>query len=370
MAQLYSGKVGKVFGLFKVAIVPIVVIGSLSTAAWSKDFDIGGPRAVDVATMNLYVGAEIRSLATVSPTELPFEVARIHAEIITSNFSARAKAIAQQIVARAPDVVGLQEVSLIRRQSPGDLIVHGTTPATNVELDYLTILLDALKQYGGHYAVVLQVQDADVELPMFVNPLFDDVRLTDRDVILMRTDLPPGQLRTSNPLSRNFTARLSLSGVDLPRGWCSIDVQMRGRSFRFMNTHIEDFVPVPAVQAAQTDELLAIAAGSPLPVVLVGDFNADAYGHYSPAIYPKLINQGHFTDAWSVARPDALGLTWGHDELLSDPTVSLLYRLDFILYRGGLFDAVDADVVDLLIGPPPPLWPSDHGFVFATIAIK
>jgi endonuclease/exonuclease/phosphatase family metal-dependent hydrolase len=371
MGQLHSGKLGKLGVLFKAAVVAIVAIGSLSTAAWSKDLGIGGPREVDVATMNLYVGAEVRTLATVGPAELPFEVARIHAGIIASNFPERAKAIAQQIVARSPDVVGLQEVSLIRRQSPGDLIFGGMTPATNVEFDYLAILLGELEHYGGHYAVVSQVQDADVELPMFVNPaLIDDVRLTDRDVILMRTDLPPGQLRTSNPLSGNFTARLSVSGVDFPRGWCSVDVQMRGRSFRFMDTHIEDFVPVPAVQSAQTDELLAIAAGSPLPVILVGDFNADAYGHYSPAIYPKLLNEGHFTDAWSVARPDALGLTWGHDELLADPTIPFLYRLDFILYRGGAFDAVDADVVDILIGPPPPLWPSDHGFVFATIAIK
>jgi endonuclease/exonuclease/phosphatase family metal-dependent hydrolase len=359
------------FALYNAAIVAIAVIASLSTAAWSKDFDIGGPREVDVATMNLYVGAEIRTLATVNPADLPFEVARIHAQVVASNFPARAKALAQQIVARGPDVVGLQEVSLIRRQSPGDLIFGGTTPATNVEFDYLAILLDALQQYGGHYAVVSQVRDADVEVPMFAGPAtIDDLRFTDRDVILMRTDLPPGQFRTSNPLGANYMARLSAAGVDIPRGWCSIDVEMRGRSFRFINTHIEDFVPVPQVQAAQVNELLGVAAVSPLPVVLVGDFNADAYGHYSPAIYPMLINQGDFTDAWSVARPEELGLTWGHDELLSNPTVPFLYRLDFILYRGRAFDAVDADVVDLLIGPPPPLWPSDHAFVFATIAIK
>jgi endonuclease/exonuclease/phosphatase family metal-dependent hydrolase len=373
MRKLHPRTIGfcKPFDLSKTAVFAIAFIVSLSTATWSKDLDIGGPRSVDVATMNLYVGAEIRTLATVNPAELPIEVARIHAQVVASNFRARAKAIAQQIVARGPDVVGLQEVSLIRRQSPGDLVIGGTTLPTNVEFDYLAILLDELEQAGGHYGVVSQVQDADVELPMLAGPsTIDDLRFTDHDVILMRTDLPPGQLRASNPLGANFTARLSVSGIDIPRGWCSIDVQMRGRSFRFVDTHIEDFVPFPQVQAAQTDELLSITANSPLPVVLVGDFNADAYGNYSPAIYPKLIGQGSFRDAWSVARPDELGLTWGHDELLSNPTVPFLYRLDLILYRGKSFDAVDADVSDPLIGPPPPLWPSDHGFVFATIAIK
>ena len=156
--------------------------------------------------------------------------------------------------------MALQEVSLIRRQSPGDLIPGGTVPATVVELDYLSILLDALERHGGHYAVASKIEDTDVEVPLFTGTSFDDVRLTDRDVILVRTDLPPGQLRISNPQSANFHVALPLPiGVSALRGWCSIDVQTRGRSFRFINTHLEDHLPLgaPNIQLAQASELLA-----------------------------------------------------------------------------------------------------------------
>jgi endonuclease/exonuclease/phosphatase family metal-dependent hydrolase len=106
-----------------------------------------------------------------------------------------------------------------------------------------------------------------------------------------------------------------------------------------------------------------------MPVILVGDFNADANGNYSPHIHPLLTAPGGFIDAWSIARPGDFGLTWGHDELLSDPAVPFLYRLDFILYRGSQFRAIRAETVDPLIDSTPPLWFSDHAGLFATLAI-
>src|SRR5262249_23497410 len=152
----------------------------------------------------------------------------------------------------------------------------GTTPATEPDLDYLDILMKALKQYGGHYAIAAQIQDVDVEVPFLTESFtFDDLRLTDRDVILARTDLPPGQFRAFNPLAGNFQARLPLPiGVSVLRGWCSIDAQVRGRQFRVINTHLEDRLPVP-IQFAQALELLDVSAQTSLPIILAGDFNSD-----------------------------------------------------------------------------------------------
>ena len=382
MASLHGRKSSshKRFTAGYAVIVMIAILYSLSAAGWSQGRDNGGKRAIHVATVNLYVGADFSPLFALNPLDPNYAVqflngvATIYGRILQSNFPKRAEALAVEIVARGPDLVALQEVTLIRRQSPGDAIIHGTIPATDVELDYLTILLDALQRQGGHYAVVSQVQDIDVEVPLATSPLtFDDVRLTDRDVILMRTDLPPGHLRTSNPQGANFAAALPLPiGVSVPRGWCSVDVQVRGRSFRFINTHLEDQLPppLPDLQFSQTLELLERSANSALAVILAGDFNSDAYGQYGPATYSLLTNQGRFTDAWSVAGGRALGLTWGHDPFLSDPANPFVYRLDLILFRGGGFDATDAAVVDPVLGTSPPLWFSDHAGVFATLAIK
>ena len=93
------------------------------TPAWSQK--PGGKRGVDVATVNLYVGADFAPITTLNPADpdyfvkLVTSVATIHAYVVASNFPERAAALAQEIVARSPDIVALQEVSLIRRQSPG-----------------------------------------------------------------------------------------------------------------------------------------------------------------------------------------------------------------------------------------------------------
>ena len=143
---------GKRFTVFTTTIVLIAIVFGLNTAAWAQGRDIGGKRDIDVATFNLYVGADFIPLLTLDPSDPQYfnkliaGVAAIHGQILQSNFPVRAEALAEQIVRRNPDLVALQEVSLIRRQSPGDLIVGGTTLATDVELDYLAILLDALEQ--------------------------------------------------------------------------------------------------------------------------------------------------------------------------------------------------------------------------------
>jgi len=358
----------------------LAIVCCLVNVAWSQVSGVGGKRAIDVASLNLYVGADLTPVTALDPSDpnygqkLLAGVATVYGHLIASNFPKRADALAQQIVERSPDLVGLQEVTLLRRQSPGDSLIGGTTPATHVELDYLEILLAALARHGGHYALAALVQDADVEAPLVTGPnSFDDLRLTDRDAILVRTDLPPGQLRISNPQGANYLARIPLpSGITVTRGWTSVDVFVRGRSFRFINTHVEDILPpsFPDIQRFQTLELLGGPANTKLPVILVGDFNADANGNYSPEIYPLLINQGGFTDAWSVVHPGDPGLTWGHDDLLSDPSVHFVFRIDFVLYRDSQFQATDAEILDPLIGAAPPLWFSDHAGLFATLAIN
>jgi len=237
-------------------------------------------------------------------------------------------------------------------------------------LDYLTTLLAAIERHGGHYEVVSQINETDVEVPMLTPGGFVDLRLTDRDVILARTDLPPGHLRTSNPKGGNFEVGIPLLiGIKVLRGWCSIDVETRGRTFRLINTHLEDALPFPIIQYLQAGELLQGPAETTLPVILTGDFNSDAYGNYGPDTYSLLTNEGAFVDLWTVAGGNSLGLTWGHDAFLSNVTVPFSLRLDLILTRGSNLAATEGVVVDPFINPTPPLWFSDHAGVFGTIAI-
>jgi len=360
-----------------VLAIPLCLAG---TSAFAQRSGVGDKRDLDVMTVNLYVGADFSPLTTLNPADPDFlvnflnGVATIYGRIGAANFPVRAEALAQDIARRAPDVISLQEVTQIRRQSPGDAIVGGTIPATTVVADYLAILLDALQRQGAHYAVASMDQDLDVEVPLATGPgTFDDLRLTDRDVILVRTDLPPGYLRATNPRNGNYAARLPLPiGLNVLRGWCSIDVQVRGRTLRVIDTHLEDILPpqLPDIQAYQAAELLAGPANTSLPVILAGDFNSDAYHNYGPVVYTLLTTAGGFADAWRVARPGEAGLTWGHDQFLADPSVLFSIRIDYVLYRGSRLHASDADTIDRMIRATPPLWFSDHAAVLAKVAIE
>src|SRR5262245_7760991 len=101
-----------------VQVVAAIIIAVLfiPRPAWSED--VGGKRDIDVATVNLYVGADVSPITTLNPadpdfpTKLVVAVATVHARILASGFHQRAAALAQEIVARGPDVVALQEVSL------------------------------------------------------------------------------------------------------------------------------------------------------------------------------------------------------------------------------------------------------------------
>jgi endonuclease/exonuclease/phosphatase family metal-dependent hydrolase len=365
----------------------VAVALALLSALWAQaeperenprhHFTPPGAREITIFDQNLYVGAEFTPILTLDPTDPNYvrnllgSVAQVYQAIVASDFPRRAQALAREIVETQPDLVTLQEVSLIRTQVPGDLLLGGTTPATDVQLDYLAILLANLNRHGLHYVAVAIVTNLDMELPMpTANPaVFADVRLTDHDVILARADLPPGQLRVSNPRAGNFQTALPLPslGASIPRGWCAVDVTTRGRTFRVINAHPEENTAAP-IQAAQAQELLVGPAHTTLPVILAGDFNSDANGHDGTTTY-DLLRQS-FSDAWSVVHPRNPGLTWGHDPLLADPSVAFVWRLDLVLFRGSQFQAVDMWRMSPQFQATPPLWPSDHAGVLARLRIR
>jgi len=327
--------------------------------------DLGGPRGVTVMTRNLYFGfGEEDVLLAPDFDSLVVAVTDAWQSVQDTDFNERAEAIADEIAAGRPDLVGLQEAALYRIQSPGDIFAGGDTPATEVAYDFVEILRDALADRGLDYDVAVSQENLDIELPTLQG---DDVRLTDRDVILARADLPHGYLQLLGTDAAYFDTLLQfpVAGGEGPevtilRGWVSADVKVRGRAFRFVNTHLESDIAV--IQEAQAAELAAGLEDAPLPVILLGDFNSDAFGVGTDS-YEILLDAG-FTDAWTEVHPVAPGLTWGQSPDLLNPVSSLTERLDLILFRGP-FEAEDAYTTgdDPADRTPSGLWPSDHAGV-------
>ena len=330
-------------------------------------------RSLTVMTRNVYIGTDLGPVF--SAPNLPAllaATATAFLNIQATNFPARAEALADEIAAAQPDLVGLQEVEIIRT---GPFL--NPAPATTVVADYLELLLAALEARGLDYTPVAINVNVDAELP---TALLFDVRVTDHDVILVR-DRPGHALEISNVREENFATNLvvpTLGGpVALLRGWSAVDVKIRGQRFRLLNTHLEPLSA--AVQLAQANELLAGPADTALPLVLLGDFNSRADGTGTPT-YATILGAG-FTDAWSEAMPGASGFTCCHDANLRNPFPTLDERIDLVLFRGdregddadeggpddgGGFVARHAEVVgdepeDRLVASG--LWPSDHAGV-------
>jgi endonuclease/exonuclease/phosphatase family metal-dependent hydrolase len=334
-------------------------------------------------TRNLYLGADldpvVAAASTGDPLALIQAVSATWANVVATDFPERVDALADEIEESKPLLVGLQEVSLYRT-GPPDSFSSVPMPATHEEYDFLKILLQELNnEQGLHYAPVVVTQNYDVEFPGFTSPgVLRDIRLTDRDVILARTDLPVSELKLSNAQTANLATNVSLpiggtgQSVTISRGWGSVDAKVRGKTFRFINTHLEPESPsaaVNAIQVAQGNEILSGPADTELPVILAGDYNSRADGTGTQT-YDNLIG-AEFTDAWSTTHPGELGNTWGHDDDLRNMTVDLTQRLDLVLFRGGLC-AFDADLVGekLTDRTPSGLWPSDHAGIVATLGLQ
>jgi endonuclease/exonuclease/phosphatase family metal-dependent hydrolase len=355
------------------ALGVVILIMFVAPGAGCGDDD--EPLVVRTMTQNVYYGFDVGPLLSASnPEEIPVLAAQAFAQLVSTNFPERADAIADEIARKRPHLIGLQEVALIRVQSPGDSVAGGTVPAEAVYQDYLEILLAALAVRGLDYRVAGKVQNVDVELPMIVGtePLaFDDVRLTDFDVVLAR-----GDVEVSNVVAQNYQAKLPLAnlGVEVPRGYVALDARVGAGRIRFASTHLED-TPFAEIQRAQAQELAAALSGEAKPVVLVGDFNSPAPDGDTCAFFAS---QG-YADAWvgSPSKDPGDGLTWGHAPDLRNETVQLTQRLDLVLTRDPLPTAsrvrltclrtsIWGDELSERAGSG--LWPSDHAGVSAELA--
>lgn len=279
--------------LVLLALAALLTLGLLAGNAAAK----GKGHVVNTMTRNLYLGADLTpAIAAKNTNEFVKANGQILREVTANDFPVRARGLAQEILKKKPDLVGLQEVALWRTGPPSlePLLGSAGPTATAVRYDYLQELLDRLNQDKKRYRVAVVQQEFDFEAPADENGVPGDGpnglikdaeingRLTMRDVILVR--LGAGVV-TSHPRKGNFLNLLvvQLSGVEVRvlRGWTAIDAKVRGSGkFRFVNTHLEAFddsTQVPSIRALQAGELVAKGglATTSLPVILLGDLNSD-----------------------------------------------------------------------------------------------
>jgi endonuclease/exonuclease/phosphatase family metal-dependent hydrolase len=357
---------------------------------------------IELMTQNVYVGADIFRVlggAQCGPLQA---VAEIFETVRATNIAERAEAIADLVLHDKPHVIGLQEVALIRSQTPSDGAIVPNPDgsftflpnAQDVVYDYLEILLAALAARGLDYDVVVGATavNADVEFPMAgfdedcnLVSVPTDLRLTDRDVILVR-----GDLETANAMSGNFAATLPVQvplgpgqilSFELIRGFGVTDVTIGKRTYRVANTHLEvgnaddPASPVNTVQFFQTLELIGAVTGTALPLAVLGDFNSSPSPLDARPAYATMVGAGYL-DLWTVRQgPPNPGYTCCQEEALRNEDSALDQRIDLVFSRLP----ADAELLPIrseVVGDRPNektasgLWPSDHAGVATTLKFR
>ncbi len=104
--------------VYQIALL-IALVASASPV--HSDLPAVAPKAsITVMSRNLYIGASFNPLVGASTmNDISERVAMVYGTILSSQFPRRAEAIADEIVRKQPDLVGLQEAPLLVVHSPG-----------------------------------------------------------------------------------------------------------------------------------------------------------------------------------------------------------------------------------------------------------
>ena len=353
----------------RIALALLVVLVVAAPAAQAQ------PRKavnVKVMTRNIYLGGNIfHPIGEQDPVAFRRKTGELWAEVQKTDFvGTRARLLAREVKRTNPDLIGLQEVALWRR-GPDGVTDGAVTPATTVVYDFLTAYRRALKRLGLRYRLGVVQQEADLEAPI---DLGYDVRLTMRDVILVRTR---SDLRITKRSHANYDAEV---GVPTPagtltsrRGWTAVDGTLEGRRFRFVNTHLESALEQP--RNAQAAEL--VAPGGPLrvkgkPVIAVGDFNSDPNGMDSDPNAVNILKGFGLVDLWPRIMSGNPGYTSGllQSDLTDTTPAGFDHRIDLIFSRPALKGS-DGRIVGNRLSDRAAngLWPSDHAGVVLTLKL-
>jgi endonuclease/exonuclease/phosphatase family metal-dependent hydrolase len=292
-------------------------------------------------------------------------------------------------------------------------------------VDHLSETLAALDEKGQRYEVAATLNNLDITVDI---EGLGSVRVLDRDVILCREDVhctplignfkpdgsgglcgvpipnpasaafgPPELISTPSEDGCNYTAVVPVPSpifsdpIIIERGFLGVDATVRGKTFRFVNTHLEEAEPNPfdpgsaIFQSLQSVELagtLLAITPSDLPLIVVGDFNSSPEDEpieidSNIFIIPpyQIISDAGFADVWEanlLQSFDPKGFTCCQDDDLLNTTSRLDERIDIIFVRDTSFLPLAFVTGRVPIFPlsQPPNWASDHGGAFAKLIFK
>ena len=366
---------------------------------------------VKVMTRNLYLGSDVGVAMDLIPN-LSAAAQFMWDQVKKTDFNKRAPKLAAEVIAKKPDVVGLQEATIWFCKKN---VFSKRTEVFNFTKQFLAATKAqgteyVLAQKNGKTALNTGYSIAAVPFVTMVNdpetfqPLFGQDKAACgfeiADALAIRADLADKVLKVGNTeYEQTYTIVPTI--MTIYRGYTWADIQIGSTPVRFVATHLESLwdenkIPNAAIQAQQ---LIADLKSTKNPVVVMGDFNSDPRDPRMPAnpnpgeqpvasdVCPAgtskcnaylLMTEAGFTDSG----PDPLlpeNYTWGMNALLTGPDPVRLKvakqlgnnagytdRLDYVFIKNG----VSVTSSGLIGATPPNNLNTDHAGIVATLAIN
>ncbi len=289
------------------------------------------PATLTVMSRNLYLGADVGIALDLLP-DMPGAAQFMWDQVAATDFDSRVGLLAAEAVAAEPDVISLQEATTWAcRPAPW------RSPQT--VYDFTAQFIEATRAAGVSYVVAekdgTQALNPGYEIPAIpwlssvtdpdtFQPLFGtdsaDCGFTIADALLVREDLADDVLAAG---TSEYDERYAVVPVvfTIDRGYAWIDLAIAGTTTRVVTTHLESLWSEGAQtpSAIQARQLLEDLSSTTVPLVVVGDFNADPRDP-RPAGAP---NPGEQPEASDVcpAQPDPLTMDDG------DPTCNAFWTM-------------------------------------------
>lgn len=366
---------------------------------------------VTVMTRNLYLGSDVGVAMDLIPN-LSAAAQFMWDQIKKTDFNNRAPKLAAEVIAKKPDVVGLQEATIwfckknvFSKRTEVFNFTKQFLAATKAQgTEYVLAQKDGITALNTGYSIAAVPFVTMVNDPETFQPLFGQDKAACgfeiADALAIRADLADKVLKVGNTeYEQTYTIVPTI--MTIYRGYTWADIQIRNTPVRFVATHLESLwdenkVPNAAIQAQQ---LIADLKSTKNPVVVMGDFNSDPRDPRMPAnpnpgeqpvasdACPAgtskcnaylLMTEAGFTDSG----PDPLlpeNYTWGMNALLTGPDPVRLKvakqlgnnagytdRLDYVFVKNG----VSVSAVGLVGAIAPNNLNTDHAGIVATLAIN
>lgn len=385
--------------------VTTAVIGALSAALFTPYSAQAAEPTFTVMSRNIYLGADVGVALELIP-DMPAAAQFMWDQVNKNDFSKRSVALANEIKEYQPDVIGLQEAT----------IWYCKKNAWSKKVEVFNFTDQLLEALGGEYILASKDGTAAFNPGYSINPIpfltmvkdperFQKIFGEDKaacgfqigDALAIKKSLADQVIQVGNTEYEDSYSIIPTL-MTIYRGYTWADINIANIPVRFVSTHLESIwdenkVPNAAKQASQ---LISDLKETNMPLVVIGDFNADPRdprpaNAANPGLQPtaseecpagnskcnayRLMIEAGFNDAGPDAS-DPTTYTWGMNALLTGPDPDRLKagqsmgneygftdRLDYIFTNNGV-DVTTSQI----IGYKAP-YATDHAGVFAEFTI-